>query len=70
MPVCYLETSGIIHSNEWQDYWMDYKAFKTRISEIGKEKSEKEKEIQTNKEHEGKVESDVNIDISIGFSYS
>ena len=53
------------NGNDWQDYWMDYKNFKSIIADIEKEKKEKEeKEAGPAKDESENKES---IDISIAF---
>lgn len=47
--------------DEWQDYWMDYKSFKTLITDINKEKKEMEEALKT----DDKTTEQIDIDISL-----
>ena len=49
--------------NDWQDYWMDYKNFKSIIADIEKEKKEKEEKEAAAAKNE--TENKESIDISI-----
>ena len=64
MPVSFCDRMNTFYRNEWQDYWMDYKSFKALITDIGKEKSEKEKEFKDKNSEIGKSDDIVDVDIS------